>query len=105
MLPTSITGLASQTDFQIKQLHAAEFRRCLIDLDVNGIRKLWAEVSPYLPQPQNTKEALFSLHMARTEAQSVPLGLRQYSHRWLRERGFGSMLPEALWPKRGAYRG
>jgi len=95
----------SLTDQVIKQRHAAEFRRCLIDLDVNGVRKLWAEVSPHLPQPSNVKETLFTLHMARTEAQSVPLRLRQYSHRWLRERGFGSMLPEALWPKRGAYRG
>lgn len=95
----------SSLDDRIKLKHAAEFRRCLIELDVTGVRKLWAEVSPHLPQPKSIKETLFTLHMARTEAQSVPLGLRQYSHRWLRERGFGSMLPEAQWPKRGAYRG
>lgn len=89
----------------IKQRHAEEFRRCLTELDVVGVRRIWAEVAPHLPQPANENETLFTLHMARTEAQSIPLNLRQYSHRWLRERGFGSMLPEALWPKRGAYRG
>jgi len=26
--------------------HAAEFRRCLVDLDVNGIIKLWEHVAP-----------------------------------------------------------
>ncbi len=92
-------------DAQIKRWHAAEFRRCLLELDVVVACRLWAHVAPHLTQPANTNETLFTLHMARTEAQSIPLVERQYSHRWLKERGFGSMLEEPLWPKRGAYRG
>lgn len=34
------------------------------------------------------------LHMARTQTQSIDLAKRQYSHRWLKERGLPSMLPE-----------
>lgn len=79
--------------------HGAEFRRCLVDLDVKGIVALWRCVSPHLPQPANDDEALICLHMARTGAESVPVRARQYSDRWLRERGIGSLLPEVLRPK------
>lgn len=72
--------------------HAAEFRRCLIELDVRGIMRLWAHVSPHLHQPANEREALYTLHLARSNAQSLPLKARQYSHKWLLERGFGSGL-------------
>lgn len=74
--------------------HAAEFRRCLEQLDVPGIRKLWAHVSPHLAQPKTDLEALTTLHIARTQAESLPLRLRQYSYKWLRERdvGFLSLL-------------
>ena len=37
--------------------HAAEFRRCLEDLDVKGIQKLWKHVQPNLPQPKNDRDA------------------------------------------------
>lgn len=85
----------------IKANYADDFRACLIDLDVSRVRKLWAHVSPHLTQPADDYETLFTLHMARTEAQSVPLSLRQYSHRWLAERGFGSHLEPHLQPTGG----
>jgi hypothetical protein len=79
--------------------HAAEFRRCLIELDVIGICDLWFHVCPNLPQPRNNEEALISLHHARTQAESIPEKLRCYSHSWLLERGLPSGLPDQLKPK------
>jgi hypothetical protein len=39
------------------------------------------------------------LHRARTEAESVSLPARAWSHRWLAERSLPSGLPDALKPK------
>lgn len=75
--------------------HAAEFRRCLTDLDTVGIRRLWKHVRPGLPQPKDDGEALITLHMARTAA-LLPIKLRCYSHAWLIERGLPSQLPDQL---------
>ncbi|ODT22226.1 MAG: hypothetical protein ABS35_15355 [Kaistia sp. SCN 65-12] len=75
------------------------FRRCLVELDVAGIRALWREVAPHLPQPSNDAEALLTLHRARTEASSIDLRLRAYSHRWLIDNGYPSGLPDALRPR------
>lgn len=77
--------------------HAAEFLRCLRDLDVAGITKLHNHVHPEAPV-RSAAEALTTLHLARTQCEKLPLKLRQYSHKWLLERGIGSMLPERLWP-------
>lgn len=65
---------------------SAEFRRCLIELDVEGSKKLWAYLAPHLPQPENDDAALYTLHLARTKAKSVPLRHRLYSQAWLEER-------------------
>lgn len=78
--------------------HAAEFRRCLTDCDVSGMRALWAHVSPHLAQPGSDAEALATIHRARTETKSIPLRLRAYSHRWLTERGIPSGLPDIFKP-------
>jgi hypothetical protein len=79
--------------------HADAFRRCLIELDVVGICDLWFHVSPHLPQPKNNNEALVTIHYARTQAESIPLRLRCYSHAWLCERGLPSALPDHWKPK------
>jgi len=79
-------------------LHAAEFRRCLDDLDVDAARRLWAHVMPHLAQPQSNSEALATLHYARTQAQSTAQRKRFYSHRWLLDHGFPSGLPDHLRP-------
>ncbi len=76
----------------------AEFRRCLIDLDVEGSRKLWAKVAPHLMQPTDASQVLFTLHYARTQTRSIASRLRYYSHRWLCDNGFPSGLPDELKP-------
>lgn len=78
---------------------SAAMRQVLVECDVTGARRLWAEYAPHLSQPQNDTEALVCLHRARTEASSIKLPLRAYSHRWLLERGWPSGLPEELKPK------
>jgi hypothetical protein len=80
-------------------MHNDEFARCLATCDVAGIRKLWAHVSPHLPQPQNDHETLVTIHHARTQVHSFSLRLRAYSHRWLIDNGYPSALPDELKPK------
>jgi len=79
--------------------HAAELRRCLIECDVAQLRKLWRHVAPGLPQPDNDSDALVSLHLARTQAHTIPFRARAYSHRWLVDQGYPSALPDNLKPK------
>lgn len=76
----------------------SEFRYCLEQLDVVGIRKLWRHVSPHLPQPKDDHEALVTIHQARTRAESMAMRLRFYSHRWLLDNGYESGLPDRLKP-------
>lgn len=78
--------------------HSAEFRRCVEQLDVAGIRALWRHVSPHLPQPADDAEALASLHFARTQTRSIALKLRAWSHRWLLDHDLPSGLPDELKP-------
>lgn len=66
--------------------HAAEFKRCLVNLDVAGIRKLWAATAPEMPQPTDDEAALHTMHLARVESASVPQALKDYSKEWLAER-------------------
>jgi len=42
---------------------------------------------------------MIALHHARTQAKSISLRARAYSHRWLVERGFPSGLPDEIKPK------
>lgn len=78
--------------------HAGEMRRCLLDLDVAVVRRLHRHMSPHLPQPANDREALASLHVARTQCGAIPLRARAYSHRWLLDHGLPSYLPDRLKP-------
>jgi len=75
----------------------ADFRRCLLELDVTGIRALCVVTGQ--SQPQDDHGALISLHHARTLAHSMPFKLRAYSHQWLLERGLPSGLPDELKPR------
>src|SRR5262249_47481856 len=93
----AVDGLDDHTGLEalmLPQKHAAEFRRCLEQLDVAGIRKLWRHVSPNMPQPKNDAEALISLHSARTQSEAMPIKLRAWSHRWLLDNGLPSQLPD-----------
>lgn len=66
--------------------HAAEFRRCLLELDVPGVLRLWQHVAPHLPQPATHDEALVTLHTARLAMTTLADTARQYSKAWLAER-------------------
>jgi hypothetical protein len=77
----------------------AAMRQVLVECDVSGARRLWAEYAPHMPQPQDDAEALVCLHRARTEAASLALRLRAYSHRWLVDHDWPSGLPDELRPK------
>lgn len=75
------------------------FRRCLEELDVAGMRAVWAEENPHLHQPKSDYETLVTMHMARTQCAILPLKFRAYSHRWLLDNGHDSLLPDPLKPK------
>lgn len=75
------------------------FRQALIECDVELVRKMWAHVSPHLPQPKGDAETLAEIHYARTGAESIPFKHRAYSHRWLTERSYPSGLPDPLRPR------
>jgi hypothetical protein len=66
---------------------------------VEVLRSLWSHVFPGLPQPESREQAEIVMHRARTEAESVSLKARAYSHAWLCERGLPSGLPDDLKPK------
>lgn len=73
-------------------------RAALAALDVGLMRRMWAAISPHLPQPQSDADALIAMHMARTASESITLADRVYSHRWLTERALPSQLPDRLRP-------
>lgn len=79
--------------------HSAEMRRCLVECDVAGIRRLWHHLSPHLPLPNSVDDTICAIHMARTVTNSIPLKHRAYSHNWLVERGMPSQLPDRLRPR------
>lgn len=76
-----------------------EFRSALVAGDYRKLRTIWGRVSPHLDQPKTDREAEALMHRARTEAESVPLKLRLYSHSWLLEHCIPSGLPDELRPK------
>jgi hypothetical protein len=69
--------------------HAAEFRRCLIEMDARGIRAVWNHVAPGMPQPKDDEEALIGIHLARLDLPGMTRGQRDYSARFLAERETG----------------
>jgi hypothetical protein len=75
-----------------------EFRAALVDGDVRKVRRIARHLEPHLPEPSRD-EAEQMMHRARTEAESIPLKQRAWSHRWLCERGLPSGLPMNLRPK------
>jgi hypothetical protein len=74
--------------------------RILMEADFRALRRHWADLFPHAAEhgPKSDKDAEFSLHYARTITKNVPLGMRQYSHRFLEERGLPSGLPDELKP-------
>jgi hypothetical protein len=79
-------------------VHNDAYKRCLEELDVPGMQKLWRATNPHLEQLDEI-DTLTAIHYARTVAESVRFKLRAYSHAWLIERGYPSGLPDKLRPK------
>lgn len=75
-----------------------QFRALLEEGDVDGLVRGWRELFPGMPQPASREQAEIVMHRARTEAASITLRARAYSHRWLTERNFPSGLPDRLKP-------
>lgn len=80
-------------------MSASAFRNALERADVTYLRAYWATHAPHLPQPETDEQAEIIMHRARTEAASLSLKSRAWSHRWLAERSLPSGLPDALRPR------
>ena len=74
------------------------FRNLLEAGDLDGLRAHWAAAAPNMPQPDSREKAEIVMHHARTQANSLPLKARAWSHRWLGERDLPSGLPDKLKP-------
>jgi len=77
----------------------AEFRDALERGDVKALRHVWAKAYPQWPQEMTDAQVEAFMHKVRTEAESITLKARAYSHRWLTERDLPSGLPDELKPK------
>jgi hypothetical protein len=71
-------------------------RQALEECDIDTFRKLWVHLAPELPRPKNDLWWLATLHAVRTQASSLALRHRVYSHCWLLDHGFPSGLPDHL---------
>jgi hypothetical protein len=78
----------------------AQFRQYLAAADIDGCRRLWEHAFPNMPQaPVKDRDVLVQIHLARTTTSSIDFKLRAYSHRWLTDNGYPSLLPDELKPK------
>lgn len=76
-----------------------QFRQYLEAVDVDGVRRLWTHVFPNLPRPPaDDKACIVQIHVARTQMVSIDFKFRAYSHRWLVDHGYPSMLPDHMKP-------
>jgi hypothetical protein len=78
---------------------AGQFQQCLADGDFVALRAMWRDLMPHLPQLETDEQAEIAMHRARTEAASIVLSKRAYSHRLLLERGYPSGLPDDMKPE------
>lgn len=76
----------------------AEFRQALETGDVALLQRIHPILFPHVPAAPSREAAEIQLHMARTQAEWLPLKPRAYSHRWLTERELPSQLPDPLKP-------
>lgn len=71
---------------------------CLETMDVAGMRRLWAKLAPQMATHDDAG-MVAAIHLARTKSELVRFKLRAYSHAWLLDRGYPSLLPDELRPK------
>lgn len=55
---------------------------------------MWQYIDPYKPCPERDVDVLVVLHLARTSTYALTKRERFYSHRWLLDNGYPSMLPD-----------
>lgn len=79
--------------------YADQFRQALERGNADELWRIWAHAFPNMPGPKTHAQAEIVMHRARTEARSIPLRGRAYSHAWLSERGVPSALPDKLRPQ------
>jgi hypothetical protein len=65
--------------------HQQEVLRCLIALDVAGIRRVWKNIAPHLDQPESDWDALRTMHEARIRMARISPQQKRYSEHWLRD--------------------
>ena len=65
--------------------HQREILRCLTQLDVAGMRRVWREMAPHLDQPESDWDALRTMHEARVRMSTLSPQQKRYSEHWLRE--------------------
>jgi len=66
--------------------HDAEYRRCLVQMDVPGMMRVWAHTAPHLPQ-LDAAQTMAAMHIARVDMKYLSRKLKDYSIAWLAERG------------------
>lgn len=79
-------------------MSARELVDCLERIDVEAMRRLWAKVAPQMATHDDAG-MLAAIHLARTKSELVRFKLRAYSHAWLIDHGYPSLLPDELRPK------
>jgi hypothetical protein len=78
--------------------HANELAGYLEAVDVEGMRRLWRNVAPHMPLHDDAGMVV-AIHMARTQTEAVRFRHRAYSHAWLMEHGYPSLLSDELKPR------
>jgi hypothetical protein len=79
-------------------MSSRELIDCLERIDVDGMRRLWSKLSPQTSMHDDAG-MLAAIHLARTKSELIRFKLRAYSHAWLLDRGYPSLLPDELRPK------
>lgn len=79
-------------------MSARELIDCLERVDTDGMRRLWAKVAPQMATHDDAG-MVAAIHLARTKSELVRFKLRAYSHAWLIDHGYPSLLPDELRPK------
>jgi hypothetical protein len=74
------------------------FRQAMVSGDVVMLQRIWSKVTG-LPAPETAQEAEIQMHVCRTKSDAIPVQQRCYSHWWLKERGYPSLLPPEMLPK------
>ena len=78
--------------------HSRELVACLEAMDVAGMRRLWGRVAPQFAQHDDAG-MVAAIHLARTKSELVRFNLRAWSHAWLIDHGYPSLLPDELKPR------